>query len=88
MRYIFVLWVWVIAGAAQEELETDVDSGKIDHESSQQLEQQIGNLTARLQQLEEITNAIEDEIGSSRVTKLEQQVANLTRRLQMLEEKW
>ena len=87
MRYIFVLWVWVIAGAAQEELETDVDSGKIDHESSQ-LEQQIGNLTARLQQLEEITNAIEDEIGSSRVTKLEQQVANLTRRLQMLEEKW
>ena len=87
MRYIFVLWVWVIAGAAQEELETDVDSGKIDHESSQ-LEQQIGNLTARLQQLEEITNAIEDEIGSSRVTKLEQQVANLTRRLQMLGEKW
>ena len=87
MRYIFVLWVWLIAGAAQEELETDVDSGKIDHESSQ-LEQQIGNLTARLQQLEEITNAIEDEIGSSRVTKLEQQVANLTRRLQMLEEKW
>ena len=84
---IFVFWVWIATSAAQSEIEAGFDHGKIDLENLQRLEQQVINLTARLEELEEVTGAIEDEIDRSRMTTLEQKVAHLTSRLQILEEK-
>lgn len=77
-RYIFVLcWLWTTTCAS--ELEPNSETGH----DLQRLEQRVANLTKRMLQLEQITEAM----SSRRMVELEQTVINLTTRLQILEKK-
>ena len=74
--------MWMVTRAVEVEIRPGV-RGEDDIAS---LQQQVANLTERLELLEQVTYAVEVQTNNtSSLLHLEEQVANLTRRLQLLE---